>query len=158
MSGTITPTVRVRSVRSEDAATFGRYPSRSLALRILLAQRRATPDARESGLSARDTVDTLTPDLARDVLQASAARLLVASCAVALPPSYFAAFSNGCTSSPVFSSVGQTTTCLRHVLELADVAAADVLELGVDDARLRPLAVRTERDRADDRVEGVGAE
>ena len=34
MSGTITPTVRVRSVRSDEAAAFGRYFSRSLALRI----------------------------------------------------------------------------------------------------------------------------
>ena len=46
MSGTITPTVRVRSVRSDDAAAFGRYFSRSLALRIFLLSAPETAMAR----------------------------------------------------------------------------------------------------------------
>jgi hypothetical protein len=34
MSGTMTPTVRDRRVRNEDAAVFGRYFRRALARRI----------------------------------------------------------------------------------------------------------------------------
>ena len=148
MSGTITPTVRVRSVRSDDAAAFGRYFSRSLALRIFSL---SAPETgwRESGLSARDTVETLTPTARATSFS------VVRESPASSPPCYFAAFSYGMHQLAGLQLRRPDHDLLAHVLELRDVAAADVLELGVDDARLRPLAVRPERDRADDGVEGV---
>ena len=110
MSGTMTPTVRVRSVRSEDAAVFGRYFSRSLARRIFSLSAPDTGCA-ESGLSARDTVETLTPTTrAMSFRVVRAGRRLL---------TYLIAFSYGWTSSPVFSSVGHTTTCLVMSLNCA---------------------------------------
>ena len=108
MSGTITPTVRVRSVRSDEAAAFGRYFSRSLALRIFLL---SAPETRwrESGLSARDTVETLTPTARATSFNVVRGRRFT----------YFTAFSYGWTSSPVLSSGGQTTICLLMSLNCA---------------------------------------
>src|SRR5260370_3525747 len=46
----------------------------------------------------------------------------------------------------------------RHVLELADVVAADVLALCVDDTRRLPFAVLAERHRPHHRVDGMVAD
>src|ERR1043166_3172086 len=108
MSGTITPTVRVRAVRNDEAAAFGRYFRRSLALRIFLL---SAPETRwrESGLSARDTVETSTPTARATSLNVGRERLFT----------YFTAFSYGWTSSPVLSSGGQNTICLLMSLNCA---------------------------------------
>src|SRR6187402_3831831 len=150
MSGTITPTVWLRSVRSVEAAAFRTYRRRALALRIL-SRSAADTGCAEPGSSARDTVDTLTPT-------ARATSFSVGRALVRLPgvdAMLLRGLLIGMHELAGLQLVRPHHDLLAHVLELADVVAADILELGVDDPRLHPFAVRAERDRADDRVEGV---